>query len=187
MGPVFTIGHSTRPVGELIGLLQESGVDLLVDIRAVPRSRFNTQFNADALPTPLAGSGIGYLHLKELGGLRHRPKGAPPSPNTLWQNESFRSYADYAMTAPAFRAGLDRLCVLAQQRRPAIMCAEAVWWRCHRRIVADYLLARGIDVEHIMGAGKIEPARLTAGAEPLPDGAILYSTQTVPSGLPLFC
>src|SRR5437762_11475334 len=96
--PIYTIGHSTRSAAELVGLLQENAVDLLVDVRAVPRSRTNPQFNADALPEPLAAAGIVYVHLKALGGLRHHPKGAPPSPNTAWRNESFRNYADYALT-----------------------------------------------------------------------------------------
>src|SRR5436309_1093055 len=107
-GTIFTIGHATRSVGELIELLQAVGVDRLVDIRSVPRSRTNPQFNADALPAPLAAAGIGYVHLRALGGLRHHPKGAPPSANTLWQSAAFRSFADYAMTA-AFRAALDDL------------------------------------------------------------------------------
>jgi uncharacterized protein (DUF488 family) len=111
--------------------------------------------------------------MSALGGLRHRPKGAPPSPNGLWQNEAFQAYADYALTPP-FRAALDELCRLAESRTSAIMCAEAVWWRCHRRIVTDYLLAYGADVRHIMALGKIEPATLTPGAEPQPDGTILY-------------
>jgi uncharacterized protein (DUF488 family) len=107
--PIFTIGHSTRSVAALIALLREAGVERLVDVRSVPRSRVNPQFNADALPGPLAASGIRYAHLKALGGLRHHPKGAPPSPNTLWRSGAFRNYADYAMSA-AFRAGLDELC-----------------------------------------------------------------------------
>ena len=171
---IFTIGHSRRSVGELIGLLQEAGVERLVDVRSVPRSRANPQFNADALPDPLAAGGIGYTHLAALGGLRHHPKGAPPSPNTLWRSDAFRNYADYAMT-PAFGAGLDQLCGLARDERCAIMCAEAVWWRCHRRIIADYLLARGAAVFHIMGGAKLEPATLTLGARKLPDGTILYA------------
>ena len=173
MNPVYTIGHSTRSAAELIDVLRENGVDLLVDIRTVPRSRANPQFNSDALPAPLAGAGIGYRHLSALGGLRHHAKGAPPSPNGFWQNAAFRNYADYALT-PAFREGLDELCPLAVEHTPAIMCAEAVWWRCHRRIVSDYLLARGIEVRHIMAPGKTEPARLTERAEPHPDGTILY-------------
>jgi uncharacterized protein (DUF488 family) len=171
--PLFTIGHSTRTAEELIALLREVGVTLLVDIRTVPRSRFNPQFNTDVLPETLAAAGIGYRHFPALGGLRHRPKGAPPSPNGLWQSEAFQAYADYAMTAP-FRDALDELRGHSQDHVCAIMCAEAVWWRCHRRIVADYLLAAGDAVEHIMGEGKIEPATLTPGAEPQPDGTILY-------------
>jgi uncharacterized protein (DUF488 family) len=171
---IFTIGHSTRPVGELIALLREAGVARLVDVRSLPRSRANPQFNADALPQPLAAAGIGYTHLGALGGLRHHPKGAPASSNTLWRNARFRNYADYAMTEP-FRAGLDELCSFAQGERCAIMCAEAVWWRCHRRIIADYLLARGVAVAHIMGPGKRDPASLTPGARPLPDGTIVYA------------
>jgi uncharacterized protein (DUF488 family) len=181
---IFTIGHSTRTVAELIALLRENGVDCLVDVRSVPRSRTNPQFNTDALPEPLAAAGIGYVHLKALGGLRHRPAGAPPSPNAAWRNDAFRNYADYAMT-DAFRAGFDELCALAEEHRCAIMCAEAVWWRCHRRIISDYLLMRGIDVVHIMGPGKSEPARLTAGARGLPTGAIVYEAPPQ-EALPLF-
>ena len=181
---IFTIGHSTRPVAELVGLLRSNGVDLLVDIRSVPRSRTNPQFNTDALPAPLAAAGIGYGHLRALGGLRHRPKGTPPSRNTLWRNEAFRNYSDYAAT-PAFRAGLDELLALAERHRPAVMCAEAVWWRCHRRIVSDYLLSRGVEVRHILGPAEPEPASLTPGAVPQPDGTILYSADRQ-EALPLF-
>jgi uncharacterized protein (DUF488 family) len=183
--PVFTIGHATRPIGDLIGLLRENAVERLVDIRSVPRSRANPQFNTDALPEPLATAGIGYTHLKVLGGLRHHPKGAPPSPNTLWRSEAFRNYADYAMTA-AFGAGLDELCDMAGRQRCAIMCAEAVWWRCHRRIVADYLLARGIEVLHIMGPRRPDAASLTPGAEARSGGMILYSNADGHHDLPLF-
>ena len=171
---IFTIGHSTRAVGELVVLLKEAGVERLIDVRSVPRSRANPQFNADALADALAAAGIGYTHLAALGGLRHHPKGAPQSPNTLWRSDAFRNYADYAMT-PAFRAGLDELCALAERHRPAIMCAEAVWWRCHRRIIADYLLARDLAVAHIMGNAKLDPAAPTPGARNLPDGTILYA------------
>jgi uncharacterized protein (DUF488 family) len=170
---VYTVGHSTRSAEELIALLREAGVNRLVDVRTVPRSRFNPQFNADVLSETSAAAGIGYRHMPALGGLRHHPKGAPPSPNGLWQNEAFQAYADYALTAP-FRAALDELRRLAREHVCAIMCAEAVWWRCHRRIVTDYLLVSGEVVEHIMGPGKIESASLTPGAEPQPDGTILY-------------
>jgi uncharacterized protein (DUF488 family) len=173
-GTIFTIGHSTRSGGELVALLREAGVDMLVDVRSVPRSRTNPQFNTDTLPAELAKAGIGYRHMRALGGLRHHPKGAPQSPNTLWRNGAFRNYADYAMTAP-FRDGLAELRGLAEEHVCAIMCAEAVWWRCHRRLIADYLLTEGVAVAHIMGPGKIEPARLTPGAQPQPDGTILYA------------
>jgi uncharacterized protein (DUF488 family) len=165
-------------------MLRGARVDLLVDIRSVPRSRANPQFNADALPAALAASGIGYVHLKALGGLRHHPKGAPPSTNTAWRSDAFRNYADYAMTEP-FRTGLDELCELATRHHCAIMCAEAVWWRCHRRIVADYLLTRGLGVRHIMSPGRHNPASLTPGARPLADGTILYPAAAA-ADLPLF-
>jgi uncharacterized protein (DUF488 family) len=170
---IYTIGHSTRPAQELIALLGEVGVDLLLDIRTVPRSRFNPQFNTDVLPATLQEAGIGYRHMAALGGLRHRPKGAPPSLNALWRNEAFQAYADYALTAP-FHAALEELRTLSHDLTCAIMCAEAVWWRCHRRIVADYLLAAGEDVRHIMEHGKTEPASLTPGAAPQSNGTILY-------------
>ena len=171
--PIFTIGHSTRPVSDLVELLRQVSIDLLVDVRTMPRSRVNPQFNIDALPQSLAAAGIGYHHLAALGGLRGRRKDAPPSQNTLWRSNAFRNYADYAATAQ-FRSGLDQLIELARDHRCAIMCAEAVWWRCHRRIIADYLLVQGIRVEHILGLDKVDPATLTPGAQPLADGTIRY-------------
>ena len=173
LGTIFTIGHSTRSVAELVALLREAGVDFLVDVRSVPRSRANPQFNTDTLPEALAESDIGYRHIRALGGLRHHPKGAPESPNTLWRNGAFRNYADYAMTE-SFRDGLAELRGLAEEHVCAIMCAEAVWWRCHRRLIADYLLSDDVSVAHIMGPGKIDAARLTPGALPQPDGTLLY-------------
>jgi hypothetical protein len=171
--PFYTIGHSTRSVADLAALLGEARADLLADVRTIPRSRANPQFNADTLPDALAPWSIGYRRLPKLGGLRARPKGADPSPNGFWENESFRNYADYAMT-PEFREGLAELRALGRDRVSAIMCAEAVWWRCHRRIIADYLLADGETVLHIMGPGKIEPARLTPVAVRRPDGTLVY-------------
>lgn len=170
---IFTIGHSTRTIAEFIALLRQVNVDLLVDVRSIPRSRAMPQFNIDTLPDALAAAGIGYRHLSALGGRRHHPKGAPPSTNTFWREIAFRNYADYAET-PVFHAGLDELIALARAHRCAIMCAEAVWWRCHRRIITDYLLAAGIPVEHIMGAGKVTPATLTPGARALADGTLRY-------------
>ena len=170
---IYTIGHSNRTIDELVALLRQVDVDLLVDVRSFPRSRAMPQFNIDTLPDALAAEGIGYQHLRALGGRRHHPKGAPPSPNTYWRVAAFRNYADYAET-DAFRAGLDELLALAADHRCAIMCAEAVWWRCHRRIVSDYLLARGIEVVHIMGPGQVTEATITPGAQVLPDGTLRY-------------
>jgi len=164
---IFTIGHSTRTLDEFAALLREGGVD------TVPRSRTNPQYNRETLPAALQAIGVAYRHVAALGGLRRPPKGAAPSRNGLWQNASFRNYADYALSAP-FRDALAELRRVGDVHTPAIMCAEAVWWRCHRRIIADYLLAAGVEVRHILGAGHIEPARLTPGAEPQGDGTILY-------------
>lgn len=172
--PVFTIGHSRRSADELIALLGEAGADLVADVRAFPRSRTNPQFNRDVLPETLAAAGIDYRYLPALGGRRRAGKTA--SPNTLWRNESFRAYADYAGTSE-FRAGLDELRALAKEHRCAVMCAEAVWWRCHRRIIADYLLAQGFEVAHIMAPGKLEPASLTPGACRLADGGLVYPAE----------
>ena len=170
---IFTIGHSTRTLDECVALLRQVDVDLLVDVRSIPRSRAMPQFNIDTLPDALAAAGIGYLHLVALGGRRHHRKGAPPSTNVFWRVLAFRNYADYAET-DTFRAGLQELLAIARTHRCAIMCAEAVWWRCHRRIVADYLMARGVPVQHIMGPGKVTPATLTPGAVVLADGTLRY-------------
>jgi len=170
---IFTIGHSTRPIAEFLALLQQVAVDMIVDVRSIPRSRTNPQFNVDALPDTLADAGMSYRHLPALGGLRHRKKGAAPSPNTFWRVAAFRNYADYAAT-DAFREGLDELRTLSRDNCCAIMCAEAVWWRCHRRIIADYLLAQDVPVMHIMGSGKVDPAKLTPDAHVLTSGTLVY-------------
>jgi len=171
--PVYTIGHSTRTIAEFAALLGESAIEVVADVRSIPRSRTNPQFNLDVLPHSLAELGVGYRHFLELGGRRHHARGAPPSPNTFWRNESFRNYADYAST-DAFNGGLTRLRELADGQRCAIMCSEAVWWRCHRRIISDYLLAQGIPVMHIMGAGRIDPATFTPNAHQLRNGTLVY-------------
>jgi len=171
--PIFTIGHSTRSVEELVAMLAENGVGVVCDVRSYPRSRRHPQFNAETLPAELAGAGIGYVHLKALGGRRGRQDLGEPSPNRLWREDAFRNYADYALTPP-FRAALDDLRVRADETTAAIMCAEAVWWRCHRRIITDHLLAAGEDVVHIMAPGRTEPARLTQGAEPQGDSTVHY-------------
>ena len=171
---VFTIGHSTRTCEEVVALLQAVDVTLLLDVRTIPRSRLHPQFNADSLAAALRAHDIGYKQLPALGGRRHHPKGAPPSLNTFWQVSAFRNYADYAET-PAFRAGLEELVDHAREQRCVIMCAEAVWWRCHRRIIADYLLTRGVVVEHIIGPRKVTTAVLTPAAHVLSNGVLRYT------------
>jgi len=171
--PFFTIGHSTRTADAFGALLQEAGVRRLVDVRTVPRSRANPQYDSRVLPVWLAEFQVTYEHAPALGGLRGRLADVPPATNAFWENQSFHNYADYALT-PQFREGLAQLIATGRARTVAIMCAEAVWWRCHRRIIADYLLAAGETVLHILGRGHIVPARLTAGAEIGPDGSIVY-------------
>ena len=170
---VFTIGHSTRTIAAFGALLSEAEVRVVVDVRSIPRSRTNPQFNIESLPGSLAEFGVGYQHMPDLGGRRHRPRSAPPSPNTFWRNESFRSFADYAET-DEFSVGLARLRDLAHRSRCAIMCSEALWWRCHRRIISDYLLSEGLEVLHIMGSRKVEPAVLTPNARRLANGTLVY-------------
>ena len=170
---VHTIGHSTRTTGELVDLLRSAGVDLVADVRRFPRSRRHPHFNIEALGPALDGEGIGYRHLPALGGRRDAAAAKAVSHNTLWREAAFRAYSDYAETAE-FQAGFEALLDLARQHRVAVMCAEAVWWRCHRRIVADYLLAQGIEVRHILAPGKIEPASLTPGAVVEGEGRLSY-------------
>jgi len=170
---VHTIGHSTRTTGELVALLREGGVELVADVRRFPRSRTNPQFNAEALGPTLGKESIGYRHMPALGGRRSAAGAKAPSRNTLWREAAFRAYSDYAETAE-FREGFEALLALARGQSVAIMCAEAVWWRCHRRIIADYLLARGVEVRHILGPGKIEPASLTPGASVEAEGKLSY-------------
>ena len=173
MSTIYTIGHSTRSLGEFIDLLQQVAINLLIDVRSFPKSRTNPQFNADNLPGALAMFGIDYHHIPALGGLRHGQRRTRTPPNRFWRNTSFGNYADYAET-PLFRQGLEELRLLAIDHRCAIMCAEAVWWRCHRRIIADYLLAEGVTVSHILGRNRIDAAKLTPGARVLPGAKITY-------------
>lgn len=171
--PFFTIGHSNRSLEDFVTVLTEAKIDRVVDIRTVPRSRTNPQFNKDTLPTSLAAAGIAYEHLADLGGLRGKARSVPPSVNGFWSNESFHNYADYALS-PQFHAGLQHLREEGHRLRCAIMCSEAVWLRCHRRIVADYLIASGETVVHLMGEGRLEPARLTEGAVVQSDATVVY-------------
>lgn len=170
--PVCTIGHSTRTIEEFVKLLREGEVTMVVDVRTVPRSRTNPQYNLDRLPEALAAWQIRHRYIAELGGLRGRTPGIEPEVNGLWRNRSFHNYADYALTE-GFRSGLDQLLALAEHERCAVMCSEAVWWRCHRRIIADYLLALGRTVVHLMAPAKRVPATLTPGAV-VENGSVRY-------------
>jgi uncharacterized protein (DUF488 family) len=145
---IWTIGHSTRPIEEFLGLLSGARIATIADVRSFPGSRKYPQYGKEALATTLAAHGIGYEWLPALGGRR---RVSPDSPNTAWRNASFRGYADY-MSSPEFAQGLSQLIQLPSQARTAIMCAEAVWWRCHRSMIADALSVRGIEVVHILDA-----------------------------------
>jgi uncharacterized protein (DUF488 family) len=169
----FTIGHATRPIAGFIELLKESEIRLVVDVRTAPRSRTNPQFDREALAASLAGFAIEYRHVAELGGLRPKQKQIPPDTNAFWKNQSFHNYADYAMRHE-FRSGLDGLREQAHAKRCAIMCAETLWWRCHRRIIADYLLAAGEIVFHILGPGHVEEAHITPAAKRRRNGTLIY-------------
>jgi uncharacterized protein (DUF488 family) len=171
--PYFTIGHSTRSLEEFAALLTDSNVTRLIDVRSMPRSRTNPQFNGEGLAEALAPWQIGYEHIAALGGLRGKQPLYRESLNTYWRVRSFRNYADYALT-PAFTTGLAQLRRQGEQFRCAIMCAETLWWRCHRRIIADYLLACGDTVFHILGPSQIEPALLTPSAVARKDHTIIY-------------
>jgi uncharacterized protein (DUF488 family) len=171
--PFYTIGHGTRPISDFVALLREAEVTMLADVRTVPRSRTNPQYNGDALPRSLEPFGIGYEHMAALGGLRSRVREVAPEVNAFWENDSFHNYADYAM-GERFRAGLAHLREVGNRQRCAIMCAETVWWRCHRRIITDYLLAAGESVLHILGPGKIEAATMSEAARPQGADVLVY-------------
>ncbi len=180
MAPAFfTIGHSTRSLAEFTDLLEGAGVTRVIDVRKMPMSRSNPQFNRDTLPDALPPA-IGYTHIAALGGLRRKTPDLPQNINGFWSNPSFHNYADYALTDP-FHDGLAELRDIGQRQTCAIMCSEAVWWRCHRRIIADYLIAGGKAVFHILSRERPEPAQLTTGAVVQPDGRILYPAASDPS------
>lgn len=171
---IYTIGHSTRSLDDFTALLQRYGVALLADVRTIPRSRHNPQFNGDTLQAALPALGIGYRHLKELGGLRHS---RADSPNTGWRNASFRGFADYMQT-PAFEAAILALIALAQQQTVALMCAEAVPWRCHRSLIADALVVRGIAVMDIYDLNHVKSHTLNSLAQ-VKDTTILYPLENL--------
>lgn len=158
---LWTVGFSTRTLEEFVGLLQAYRISFLVDVRTIPRSRHTPQFNRASLEGVLPAVGIQYHHLPQLGGLRHGLGKA--SPNSGWRNAAFRGFADYMLT-PDFHEGLKELEAIRRRRRTVIACAEALYWRCHRSLIADALMARGVPVSHILGARKCEPHRLTAFA-----------------------
>jgi uncharacterized protein (DUF488 family) len=166
------VGHSTRSIPEFADLLRSAQVSLVIDVRTIPRSRHNPQYNEDVLGSYLHEYQVGYIRIPGLGGLRGRSAQVPKQVNGFWRNDSFHNYADYALS-DQFADALRELLDLSSSRRCAIMCAEAVWWRCHRRIITDYLLANGRMVLHLMGRGRAEPARLTAGAR-IAQSKILY-------------
>jgi uncharacterized protein (DUF488 family) len=173
----FTIGHSTRPLPAFVELLEAAHVELVVDVRTVPRSRTNPQYNRDTLPADLSRYGIGYRHIAALGGLRGKMRDVAAAENGFWTNDSFHNSADYALGA-AFRSGFEELRMLGRDRTSAVMCSEAVWWRCHRRIIADYLIAAGESVFHILGKNHVEPAKMTPIARCDPSGAVRYPADT---------
>lgn len=169
----YTVGHSTRTLDEFITLLRVGNISLVVDVRAMPRSRSNPQFNQDTLPEKLGAAGIDYTHIAALAGLRKRSKTISDDVNGYWQNRSFHNYADYTLSE-SFQDGLASLIELGHQQTCAIMCAEAVWWRCHRRIIADQLLHRGEEVFHLMNNDRLVRATMTAGASTGEDGELVY-------------
>jgi uncharacterized protein (DUF488 family) len=173
---LWTVGHSNRAWDDFLALLQggkrqAQSIGALADVRRFPSSRKHPQFNGEPMARALADAGIEYLHLPELGG-RRQPRA--DSVNTAWRNASFRGYADYMETAP-FKAGIERLLQLAERKRTAVMCAEAVWWQCHRALISDYLQSRGIDVFHILGAGSDAAKHPFTSAATLIDGRLSYA------------
>ena len=167
---IWTIGHSTRSIEDFIALLEAEEISVLADVRRFPGSRRLPHFNQENLSASLQSAGIGYGHFSELGGRRSV---RPDSPNTAWRNAAFRGYADYMMT-DEFRGGIARLLSLAAERRIAIMCAEAVWWRCHRGLISDYLKAAGHDIIHILATGKTAPHPFTSAAR-IVEGKLSYA------------
>lgn len=174
---LWTIGHSNRTIEQFLELLTAQKIQLLADVRRFPGSRRLPHFNQENLSPSLAAAGIDYAHFPELGGRR---KALAHSPNNAWRNEAFRGYADFMMTEE-FRHGIDRLLKLAHEKPTAIMCAEALWWQCHRSLIADYLKAAGHNVLHIMG-NKIEPHPYTSAAR-LVNGKLTYTTDAEPQFL----
>jgi len=168
----YTVGHSTRSIGEFAELLGQAAIEQLVDVRSVPRSRTNPDYNLEVLPEKLARWGIEATHMPALGGLRGKSREVDEAVNGYWRNRSFHNYADHALSED-FQTALEQLIDLGSRKTCALMCAEAVWWRCHRRIISDHLLAGGERVYHLMGRDRIEPAKMTDGAV-VANGRVVY-------------
>ena len=168
---LYTIGHSTRELAEFLELLRAHAIERIVDVRRYPGSRRHPHFGSESLALSLADAGIAYRHAPELGGRRSSPAGA--SPNRFWRNDAFRAYADYMMTEP-FRAALALLLDEASRERTAVMCAEAVPWRCHRNLISDAAVAAGADVRHVIDASPPSPHALNQGARIAADGSLRY-------------
>ncbi|CAM5272152.1 hypothetical protein AFEL58S_00086 [Afipia felis] len=168
-----TIGHSNRSLDEFLGMLREAGVNLLIDVRSFPRSRSNPVFNIDRLPDDLAQVQIGYRHYPDLGGRRPKQPGIDENVNAMWRVQSFHNYADYALS-DKFNHVFDELVELGRDRRVALMCSEAVWWRCHRRIITDYLLMNDHAVDHLMAPGHVYHATPTPGAQRTAQRKVVY-------------
>ena len=180
---LWTIGHSTHVLQSFLAILRAHRIEMLADVRLLPGSRRYPHFNREPLALSLQNAGVEYQHLPALGG-RRKPR--PDSPNTAWRNESFRGYADY-METDEFRRGMEQLQQLAADRRVAIMCAEAVWWQCHRALISDWLKARGVEVLHILSESKVEPHPYTSAAQII-DGQLSYRApraDATPAELPL--
>ncbi|WP_417722888.1 DUF488 family protein [Salipiger sp.] len=175
-GGFATIGHSNRPPETVIDMLREAGVRQLVDVRSFPKSRSNPDFNDDRFPDRLAAHQIGYRHILALGGRRPRQPDVQDHVNAFWRVRSFHNYADYAL-GPDFQQALDELEQMGRAQPLAMMCSEAVWWRCHRRIIADYLLLHGHAVRHLMAPGRVDPAHPTEGARLREDGRVVYPAE----------
>jgi len=171
--PFFTVGHSDRTADEFINLLRAARIGMVVDVRRLPGSKAYPQFDSENLSRSLAQAQIRYELIVPLGGRRKKVEDVPAYTNGAWRNRSFHNYADYALTED-FRVGFERLLALGREFRCAIMCSEAVWWRCHRRIIADHLLAHGAEVFHLMGSDRIEQAVPTDGAVFGDEGSVTY-------------
>jgi uncharacterized protein (DUF488 family) len=177
--PFFTIGHSTHAIREFVELLMPQSIKLVVDVRTVPRSRTNAQYNSAQFAEALSGFQIDYRHIPALGGRRGRRLDVPSDVNAFWKNQSFHNYADYALSSE-FRSGLQQLRELGHATTCVTMCAETVWWRCHRRIIADRLIASGETVFHILGLNSVNQAHLTEGARVGANGVVSYPSLADP-------